>query len=39
MFESELLRTFLAVERAGGFTAAGRILGLRQSTVSGHIAR
>ncbi|WP_433192557.1 LysR family transcriptional regulator [Nocardia sp. CA-107356] len=39
MFEPELLRTFLAVERAGGFTAAGRILGLRQSTVSGHIAR
>ncbi|WP_040692084.1 LysR family transcriptional regulator [Nocardia vinacea] len=39
MFEPELLRTFLAVERAGGFTAAGRILGLRQSTISGHIAR
>ncbi|MFI9503459.1 LysR family transcriptional regulator [Nocardia sp. NPDC052566] len=39
MFEPELLRTFLAVERAGGFTAAGRILGLRQSTVSGHVAR
>lgn len=39
MFEPELLRTFLTVERAGGFTAAGRILGLRQSTVSGHIAR
>ncbi|MEV6101369.1 LysR family transcriptional regulator [Nocardia sp. NPDC051981] len=39
MFEPELLRTFLAVERAGGFTAAGRQLGLRQSTVSGHIAR
>ncbi|NKY86903.1 LysR family transcriptional regulator [Nocardia veterana] len=39
MFDPELLRTFLAVERAGGFTAAGRILGLRQSTVSGHIAR
>lgn len=39
VFEPELLRTFLAVERAGGFTAAGRILGLRQSTVSGHIAR
>ncbi|RJO75629.1 LysR family transcriptional regulator [Nocardia panacis] len=39
MFDPELLRTFLAVERAGGFTAAGRLLGLRQSTVSGHIAR
>ncbi|UGT43392.1 LysR substrate-binding domain-containing protein [Nocardia yamanashiensis] len=39
MFEPDLLRTFLAVERAGGFTAAGRLLGLRQSTVSGHIAR
>ena len=39
MLDPELLRTFLAVERAGGFTAAGRVLGLRQSTVSGHIAR
>ncbi|WP_082876093.1 LysR substrate-binding domain-containing protein [Nocardia pseudobrasiliensis] len=39
MFDPDQLRTFLAVERAGGFTAAGRILGLRQSTVSGHIAR
>ncbi|WP_162526563.1 MULTISPECIES: LysR substrate-binding domain-containing protein [unclassified Mycobacteroides] len=39
MLDPELLRTFLTVERAGGFTAAGRILGLRQSTVSGHIAR
>ncbi|WP_216896445.1 LysR substrate-binding domain-containing protein [Nocardia alni] len=39
MFDPDLLRTFLAVERTGGFTAAGRILGLRQSTVSGHIAR
>jgi len=39
VFDPELLRTFLAVERAGGFTAAGRILGLRQSTISGHIAR
>ncbi|WP_067814759.1 LysR family transcriptional regulator [Nocardia inohanensis] len=39
VFEPDLLRTFLAVERAGGFTAAGRLLGLRQSTVSGHIAR
>jgi DNA-binding transcriptional LysR family regulator len=39
MLDPDLLRTFLAVERAGGFTAAGRVLGLRQSTVSGHIAR
>ncbi|RDI50752.1 LysR substrate-binding domain-containing protein [Nocardia mexicana] len=39
VFDPDLLRTFLAVERAGGFTAAGRILGLRQSTVSGHVAR
>lgn len=39
MFDPDLLRTFLAVDRAGGFTAAARILGLRQSTVSGHIAR
>ncbi|WP_067686600.1 LysR family transcriptional regulator [Nocardia jejuensis] len=39
MFDPELLRTFLAVERAGGFTAAGKVLGLRQSTISGHIAR
>lgn len=39
MFDPEQLRTFLAVERAGGFTAAGRVLGLRQSTVSGHVAR
>ena len=31
MLDPELLRTFLAVERAGGFTAAGRLLGLRQS--------
>lgn len=39
MLDPEHLRTFLAVERAGGFTAAGHVLGLRQSTVSGHIAR
>ena len=39
MLDPDQLRTFLAVERAGGFTAAGRVLGLRQSTVSGHIAR
>ena len=39
MFDPVLLRSFLAVEQAGGFTAAARRLGLRQSTVSGHIAR
>lgn len=39
MFDPVLLRTFLAVEQSGGFTAAARQLGLRQSTVSGHIAR
>jgi len=39
MFDPVLLRTFLAVEQTGGFTAAARQLGLRQSTVSGHIAR
>lgn len=39
MFDPVLLTTFLAVERTGGFTAAARQLGLRQSTVSGHIAR
>ncbi|WP_280314345.1 LysR family transcriptional regulator, partial [Nocardia wallacei] len=39
VFDPDLLRTFLAVEGAGGFTAAGRLLGLRQSTVSGHVAR
>lgn len=39
MFDPVLLKTFLAVERTGGFTAAARQLGLRQSTVSGHIAR
>jgi DNA-binding transcriptional LysR family regulator len=39
VLDPELLRTFLAVERAGGFTAAGKVLGLRQSTISGHIAR
>ncbi|SDE56475.1 LysR family transcriptional regulator [Rhodococcus tukisamuensis] len=39
MLDPVLLRSFVAVERAGGFTAAGRQLGLRQSTVSGHVAR
>jgi len=32
-----LLRTFLAVHRAGSFTAAGRLLGLSQPTVTTHI--
>ncbi|GAA1956348.1 LysR family transcriptional regulator [Amycolatopsis minnesotensis] len=39
VFDSALLRSFLAVERTGGFTAAAKQLGLRQSTVSGHIAK
>jgi len=39
VFDPVLLRTFLAVEQTGGFSAAARQLGLRQSTVSGHIAR
>jgi DNA-binding transcriptional LysR family regulator len=39
LLDPTLLRTFLAVEREGGFTAGGDVLGLRQSTVSGHIAR
>lgn len=39
MFEAAILRSFLAVERTGGFTAAAKDLGLRQSTISGHVAR
>lgn len=39
MLDPILLRTFLAVERTGSFTAAADTLGLRQSTVSGHVAR
>ncbi|WP_072805175.1 LysR family transcriptional regulator [Rhodococcoides yunnanense] len=39
LLDPVLLRTFLAVEREGGFTAGGERLGLRQSTVSGHITR
>lgn len=34
-----LLRSFVAVDREGGFTAAAAVLGLSQSTVSGHVAR
>jgi DNA-binding transcriptional LysR family regulator len=39
MLNPDLLRSFLAVVDDGGFTAAGRQLGLRQSTVSQHITR
>ncbi|HEX5407286.1 MAG TPA: LysR family transcriptional regulator [Pseudonocardiaceae bacterium] len=39
MFDPVLLRTFLTVAETGGFTAAGRTLGLRQSTVSQHIRK
>jgi DNA-binding transcriptional LysR family regulator len=39
VFETSLLESFLAVERTGGFTAAAKELGLRQSTISGHVAR
>ncbi len=35
----DLLRTFLAIADAGSFTAAGRALRLRQSTVSQHVQR
>ncbi|QGY05952.1 LysR family transcriptional regulator [Methylobacterium mesophilicum SR1.6/6] len=34
-----LLRSFLAVVESNSFTTAAQALGLRQSTVSGHIAR
>lgn len=33
------IRSFLAVLESGSFTAAAQALGVRQSTVSGHIAR
>lgn len=39
MFEPALLRTFLAVAETGGFSAAARRLGLRQSTVSQHVRK
>ena len=39
MFDPVLLRSFLAVAETGGFTAAGRRLGLQQSTVSQHVQR
>lgn len=39
MFDPVHLRTFLTVAEAGGFTAAARRLGLRQSTVSQHVRK
>jgi DNA-binding transcriptional LysR family regulator len=39
MIPSDLLATFSAVIEAGSFTRAARTLGLRQSTVSQHVAR
>ena len=39
MFDLDLLRTFLAVVETRHFTAAGRSLGLSQSTISQHIRR
>jgi DNA-binding transcriptional LysR family regulator len=39
MFNIDLLRTFLAVVETRHFTAAGRSLGLSQSTISQHIRR
>lgn len=39
MFDPGQLRSFLAVERARSFTSAAKRLGLRQSTVSQHVAR
>jgi DNA-binding transcriptional LysR family regulator len=39
MFDPTLLTTFVTVANAASFSAAGRRLGLRQSTVSQHIRR
>ena len=39
VFDPVHLRSFLAVERERSFTAAARRLGLRQSTVSQHVAK
>jgi DNA-binding transcriptional LysR family regulator len=39
MFDPALLTTFVTVANAASFSAAGRRLGLRQSTVSQHIRR
>ncbi len=39
MFDLDLLKTFLAVVETRHFTAAGRTLGLSQSTISQHVRR
>ncbi|MCG8917168.1 LysR substrate-binding domain-containing protein [Actinokineospora sp. PR83] len=39
MIDPALLRTFLSVAEAGGFTEAARRLGMGQSTVSQHVRR
>lgn len=39
MFDPVQLRTFVTVAETRGFTAAGRLLGLQQSTVSQHIRK
>lgn len=39
MLDPVRLRSFLAVARLGGFTAAARVLGLGQSTVSQHVRK
>jgi len=39
MYDPSLLKSFLAVAHAKGFSEAGRQLGLRQSTVSQHIRK
>ncbi|MGR5294133.1 LysR family transcriptional regulator [Vibrio mediterranei] len=39
MISPELLRSFIAAADAGSFSAAGRILGRHQATISGNIAR
>jgi len=39
MLEPQLLRSFQAVAERRGFTAAAQQLGLRQSTVSGHVRK
>lgn len=39
LFDPTLLTSFVTVAKAGSFTAAGRRLGLRQSTVSQHVRR
>jgi DNA-binding transcriptional LysR family regulator len=39
MFDTVLLKTFMAVVQTRHFTEAGRRLGLSQSTVSQHVRR